>query len=159
MAATRLHCLPTCCCRRWGTDEPISLADYEAVGGWADCLNADAEGVLKQFGPQEEGIRRLFQWITERGTGEKPIRRPRPFPECAEVCGLDREKLGVIIRAFQGRGLLRNSERSDQSLVDLPHESVMWHWLRLKRWIAEEAEQATQLRFFLQSARHQVILT
>jgi WD40 repeat protein len=139
--------------------DPIGVSDYDAVGGWSEALNRDAEAVLSTFQADTEGIRRVFQWITELGTGEKPMRRPRSFVECLEVSGLVRERLSDAIRSFQDRGLLRESNRSDQSLVDLSHESVMWQWPRLRRWIDEEAEQATQLRFFLQSARQRVPLT
>jgi WD40 repeat protein len=134
-------------------DGPIDIDDYTQVGGWRDCLNNDADGVFRQFQANEQGIRQLFQWITDRGTGEKPVRRPRPLSECVGISGLPADRLREIIRAFQDRGLLRASDRSDKSLVDLPHESVMWQWTRLKGWIADEAEQATQLRFFLQAAR------
>jgi hypothetical protein len=142
-----------------GAGGPIGTEDYDAIGGWANALNGDAETVLGQFSNDENGIRRLFQWITERGTGDKPIRRPRPLAECVEVSGLERVRLKEVVLKFQERGLLRPSNRSDQSLVDLPHESVMWQWSRLKDWIAEEAEQASQLRFLLQSARQKNPLT
>ncbi len=143
-----------------GEEGPINLDDdYGQVGGWENAIGEDAESVLRRFPSEEDNIRRLFQWITDRGTGEKPIRRPRPFAECAEVSGLSRERLGEIVRAFQDRRLLRLSDRSATSLVDLPHESVMWQWSRLHDWIAAEAEQATYLRFILQSAQKQVPLT
>jgi WD40 repeat protein len=139
--------------------DPIGIADYDAVGGWSEALNRDAEAVLSEFQADTEGICRVFQWITELGTGEKPMRHPRSFLECLEVSGLVRERLSVVIHSFQKRGLLRESDLSDESLVDLSHESVMWQWSRLKHWIDEEAEQAAQLRFFLQSARQNVPLT
>ncbi len=141
------------------SDGPISIVDYEKVGGWAGALDNDAEAVLKQFEAYEGGIQRVFQWITEHGIGEQPIRRPRPFGECLAVSGLERRRLTEVIRAFQVRGLLRPSDLSDESLVDLSHECVMWQWSRLKRWIDEEAEQATQMRFFWQSAHRKVSLS
>ena len=80
---------------------PISLADYEAVAGWKGAIERDAERVMMRFPAEEDAIRRLFQWITERGTGEKPIRRPRPLVECVESSGLSRERQVEIVRAFQ----------------------------------------------------------
>ena len=138
---------------------PIGLGDYREVGGWTGALDADAEAVCRRFPAEEQGIRQVFQWITERGTGERAVRRPRPFAECVEVSGLDRNKLASILSAFEERGLLRPSHHSEESLVDLPHESVTWQWSRMKRWILEEAEQAAQLRFLLQAARRQMLLT
>jgi WD40 repeat protein len=142
-----------------GKTGPIGLEDYEAVGGWKKAIEDDAEGVMNQFPPEGDGIRRLFQWITGRGNGEKPIRRPRPVAECVVSTGLDRDRLLDIVRAFQSRGLLRPSSNLDSALIDLTHESVMWYWPRLNRWIAEQAEQASQLRFLLQSARNKLPLT
>jgi WD40 repeat protein len=137
----------------------IGLDDYEAVGGWNGAIDNDGERVMARFPAEKQSIRRLFQWITERGTGERPIRRPRPLAECRYVSGLDRERLLEILQAFEERGLLRRTGSSDHSLVDLPHESVMWQWPRLHGWIREEAERASQLRFLLQSARNQLPLT
>src|SRR5215471_6948897 len=145
--------------RRKPANEPIGLTDYYAVGGWTNALNADAEAVMTRFTRSEDGIRRMFQWITEHGGGEQPVRRPRTFSECLQVSGLEKQRLREITSAFQERGLLRISDQTEQSVVDLPHESVMWQWSRLKNWIAEEAEQAAQLRFFLQSAHRQNPLT
>lgn len=142
-----------------GKPHPIGQDDYEAVGGWKNAIDADAEKILTWFPSEVDNVRRLFQWVTERGNGEKPVRRPRPLAECIEPSGLSRERLQAIVGAFQDRGLLRQSDLSDRSLVDLPHESVMWQWSRLKRWISEEAEYAAQLRFLLRSARQQVPLT
>src|SRR3954463_2703253 len=76
-----------------GEDRPISIADYEDVGGWKNAIDKDAEEILSRFEAEQPGIRRTFQWITERGTGEKPIRRPRPLTECVELSGLARERL------------------------------------------------------------------
>ena len=139
-----------------GVNGPIGTTDYDDVGGWEDALNADAEHVLKQFEDDLEAIKRVFQWITDRGTGEQPVRRPRPVTECLEVSGLTRERLTEIIRSFHERGVLLPS---DQPLINLSHESVMWQWSRLKVWIAEEAQHATQLRFLLQASQNRVPLT
>jgi len=137
----------------------IGAADYDEVGGWALALDQDAESVLQRFAADEEGIRLLFQWITERGTGERALRRPRSFGECAAVSGLDCPRLEEICRAFQDRGLLRKSELTPEALVDLPHESVTWHWSRLNHWVLGEAARAAQLRFLLEAARQQMPLT
>jgi WD40 repeat protein len=142
-----------------GTDEPIGIVDYDAVGGWKEALDVDAEMVLQRFKTDEEGIRLVFQWITERGAGEKALRRPRPFGECLQVSGIDRQRLDEIITTFQERGLLQACDRTDEALVDLPHESVTWQWSRLSNWVMAEAERAAQLRFLLHASRQQMVLT
>ncbi len=141
-----------------GADGPINDEDYTAVGGWKNAINQEADNVLNRFAAEEENVRLVFQWITDRGTGEKPVRRARPLGECAAVSGLGQKRLGEIVQAFQARGLLKPSDLTCESLVDLPHESVMWQWTRLKSWIVQETERAAQLRFLLQSSRQRVPL-
>ncbi|MGA7412647.1 MAG: hypothetical protein WBW33_19365 [Bryobacteraceae bacterium] len=141
-----------------GANGPINDEDYAAVGGWKNAINQEADGVLSKFPAEEEEIRQVFQWITNRGTGEKPVRRARAFAECDEISGLGQERLRKIVQAFQARGLLKPSDGTGESLVDLPHESVMWQWTQLKSWIVQETERAARLRFLLQSARQQVPL-
>lgn len=142
-----------------GGADPIALEDYHAVGGWARALEFDAEAVLQGFPGEEGNIRRLFQWITDRGTGDKASRRPRPFDECGKVAGLDPYRLDDIVGSFQERGIFQATDRSAGSLVDLSHESVTWQWPRLKHWILEESERAAQLRFLLHAARQRMVLT
>jgi WD40 repeat protein len=140
-------------------NQPIGLQDYEAVGAWANALDRDAESVMALFEDFEDGVRRLFQWITELGPAEQPVRRPRSFSECVEASGLPPALLTNIISAFQARGLLHYSGEGDQRLLDLPHESVALHWNRLRGWIVEGAESGMQSRFFLQAARQHMPLT
>jgi WD40 repeat protein len=141
-----------------GANGPINDQDYTAVGGWKNAINQEAESVLSRFPAEEEKIRLVFQWITDRGTGEKPVRRARSLAECAAVSSLGQERLRGIVEGFQSRGLLKPSDGTGESLVDLPHESVMWQWTRLNGWIGQETERAAQLRFLLQSARQKVPL-
>ena len=141
-----------------GANGPINDEDYTAVGGWKNAINQEADAVLKRFPAEGENIRLLLQWITDRGRGEKPVRRARPLAECAEVSGLGQQRLREVVQGFQSRGLLKPSDGTGESLVDLPHESVMWQWTRLKSWIVQETERAAQLRFLLQSARQEVPL-
>src|SRR5205085_3486905 len=97
-------------------ERSIGLLDYDEVGGWKDAINRGADGVLNRFKNEYAGIGRLFQWITERGTGGKPVRQPRPLTECVEVSGFSPERLAVTIGAFQERGLLRALDGEGASL-------------------------------------------
>ncbi|MDX1983080.1 MAG: WD40 repeat domain-containing protein [Bryobacteraceae bacterium] len=141
-----------------GSGGPIGFEHYEASGKWNNALADDAESVLARFPSELDAIRRLFQSLTDRGAGDRPIRRPSPFGELVGITALPPGRLRDVIAAFQDRGFLRPAgEGSD--LIDLSHESVMWHWPRLKHWISEEAELASRLRFLWQSARNKVQLT
>ena len=140
------------------TGRPINMEDYSDVGGWGKALNYDAEHVLQSFESEQGAIEQVFRWITDRGTGEKPVRRPQPFATCVEISGLERERLAEIICAFRKRDLLR-WDGSRNANVDLMHESVMWKWSRLQNWINNEIRDEAQLRFLSQSAEQNNPLT
>jgi WD40 repeat protein len=135
----------------------IGPQDYEDVGAWQGALSQDADSVLRQFrNPEEEaGIRRLFQWITDKGTGAKPVRHPARFGDLVRATRLPETKLREIVTAFQKHDLLRRCGAAieNDTLIDLPHESVAWRWKRLSNWIDEEAERAARWRFIAESAR------
>lgn len=141
-----------------GAIGPIGISDYEAVGTWTDAIDHDAEAVCKRFSGHEQEIRLLFQWITELGAAERPWRRARPYAECLRITGLPAPIFDEIVSSFRDRGLLQAFDGTSD-LIDLPHESVAWQWARLRQWIAAEAERASQLRFLLQAARQQMLLT
>jgi WD40 repeat protein len=145
------------------TPDAIGMDDYLAAGGWASALDGDAEEVYGRFrgSTAEDEIRLLFQWITDKGTGLQPVRRPALFSELLEVTNAKPQDLRFIVRAFQERDLLRKTgaDVGDDALIDLPHESVAWQWQRLRSWIDEEAESAARLRFIRDSAERKVHLT
>ena len=139
-------------------DGPLDLPLYEKAGGWDHALERDAEDILAKFPQEREGIRRMFQWLSEPGAGEKPVRRRRPASELPEVTGLSADRLGEIVPAFAERGFLR-CEEGPNALVDFTHESVMWQWPLLRKWIQEESEDASRIRFMHESARKKQLLT
>jgi WD40 repeat protein len=142
----------------WSNDPSrrfIDINDYNAVGGWTNALNNDGNEVLTAFSEDHEEIKRLFQWITEPGSGERPVRRPRPYDECRGISGFQSERFSKLVSNFQARGFLRVTA---DSRLDVQHETVMWQWSELAKWIAEEAESSTQLRFLHQAAQNHVPL-
>jgi hypothetical protein len=145
-----------------GGDRRITLARYEAIGGWREALARDAEAVLARFADDEAGVARIFQWITAASpSGGKEIRRPRPFGEFAAVSGLTEARAREIVRAFAVRDFLRadDAELNPDTWVDLTHESVIWNWPRLAGWLRRENEAANRLRFLRESAENKVQIT
>ena len=140
---------------------PLELALYEdkRVGGWNHALERDAEAVLLQFPEEQEGVRRFFQALTEPGTGDKPVRRKQSVAELSAVTGVAVGRVQTIIDCFARRDFLRLEGASPNVVVDLMHESVMWQWPKLKNWIAEEAAEASRLRFCREATQKQLPLT
>ncbi|MDZ4803202.1 MAG: hypothetical protein SGI92_34010, partial [Bryobacteraceae bacterium] len=139
-------------------DGQLDLSLYERAGGWKHALERDAEEILSKFPQERDGIRRMLQWLSEPGAGEKPVRRRRPMSELPEVTGLSADRVSEIVRAFSARDFLR-CEDGASGLVDFTHESVMWQWPLLQTWIREESEEASRIRFLQESARKKQLLT
>lgn len=125
----------------------ISQAEYEHSGGFRDAINSEANTVLAEFPNEHKAIKRLFQRITEKGEGDKPIRKPETLSVLAELTGLEPRRLGEIVAAFEQRGLLVTRQlETGETEADLPHECVGWKWDVLKKWIHEEAASANSLK-------------
>ena len=131
----------------------IQSADYKKTGGWEEAIALDADRVLQQFTPlEQDAVKLVFQRITEKGTGDRPIRTPCSFGELVELTRslVTPARLREILTAFQARDLLvwETEER-----IDIPHECVTWRWGRLANWIEEEDQDARRLAFIVDSAR------
>jgi hypothetical protein len=138
---------------------PLDLALCERVGGWNGALEKDVEAVLGQFVEERDGVRRIFQWLTDPGIGDTPARRRRPVSELAAIAHLTPARVDAILEAFESRDFLRGEGSGSAAMVELMHESVMWQWPRLKRWIQEEAAEGARLRFYREAARKKLKLT
>ncbi|HEV3037282.1 MAG TPA: WD40 repeat domain-containing protein [Candidatus Angelobacter sp.] len=138
----------------------ISLKQYENAGGLKGAIDQDAENVFGQFPGEETEIKRVFQRITEKGDGEKPIRKPEAIPVLAEITGLCMTRLSKILAAFAERDLLvMRKVEGEEIQVDLPHECLGSKWERLRGWIEDEAAVAKSLEFMRESAKKAQLLT
>jgi WD40 repeat protein len=138
----------------------ISFSQYERAGGLKGAIDEDAEMVFGRFPDEKTAIERLFQRITEKGDGEKPIRKPDKMSVLAEIANLDLARMSKIVDAFAGRDLLvRRRLQEEEIQVDLPHECLAWKWERLRNWIDQEATIAKSLQFMSESAKKAQRLT
>lgn len=130
-------------------DEParqISFAEYESAGTIKDSISNHADSVYEDLSISGRKIcERLFKTITGKGPDNKGIRYPMKFKRIGESVGCTGEELSEVIGKFRdpsvsfltpsGKAIL-----TDDSIIDLSHESLMHLWVRLKKWIEEEAE-------------------
>ncbi len=138
----------------------ISLEDYDKAGGFNGAINRNANAVLGRFSDEQMAVKRLFQRITEKGEGERPIRKPASMAALEEITGLRPARIVEIVGAFVDRELLVVREiEGGGSEVDLPHECLAWKWEHLEQWIDEEAALAKSLEFLSDSAEKQQWLT
>lgn len=134
---------------------PLDMAVYRKAGEWEHALNRDAEAVLAKFPGEQDAIRSLFQWITGPGTGKEPVRRRRPLAELPAITGLTEQRLSAVIAAFTERDFLVCKGIAGEQWLDLTHESVIWHWPALSRWVQEESTDALRLRLYHQAVDKQ----
>ncbi len=140
--------------RHWqthATAEPISHADYEAVGGMEGALGNHADELLDSLGDEQKNIARLiFQRITDLSTGDKGGRAPARMEEIYGICesvNADREKVNGVIDRFRQMDTSflmppPGVRLEDDSMLDISHESLIRNWKNLNDWAKKEAEKA-----------------
>ena len=150
--------------RTWGaardarlSGQQVDLPHYEAAGGIGQALNRHAEEIHASLSePQRQIARRLFQRITESGSG-RDVRRPATLREICDVTQADACQVCEVIEAFRSTGnafLLPKAGEpiSPDSVVDISHESLIRCWDLLKAWSHEEAVSADLYQRLARSA-------
>lgn len=130
-------------------DEPVSLRHYDAAGGMDNALSNHADEVYDSL-PSEESralARLVFQAITERGGDERGIRRPTRMDSLCRIVNGTPQDVEVILDAYRKVGRtfvmpLEGTEITDETVVDISHESLMRVWRRLTHWVEEESQNA-----------------
>ncbi len=138
-----------------GAAGKIGREDFKKTGGWDSAIALDADSLLEPLGATEQEVVKLvYQRITEKGSGERPIRTPCSFSELSQLTGVPVARLREVLGPFRKRDLLVwTGEGVDHERIDVPHECVTWRWKRLADWIEEEDRDATRLAFIAESAR------
>ena len=152
------------------TPEPLDIEHYEKIGGMDEALSRHADEAfaeLSQGQPEETGKRReelaerLFRCITELGSDNREMRRPTLLKDICEIVDADMEEMKPVIETFRkpGRSFLMPpaaAPLTEDSLIDISHESLIRQWKRLRQWTKEEAEDRdTYLRLAGAAQRHQ----
>lgn len=142
-----------------GTDSPIDLDHYRAIGTMAEALSQHAEeayGELKTD-KQRKICETLFKAITEKGEERQGIRRPTKLREICEIANATSEEVVAVIEVFrkEGRSFLMppaDVPLNDESIIDISHESLMRIWQRLIRWVSDETQSAEIYRRLAEAA-------
>jgi hypothetical protein len=144
--------------RRGGFGD-IDLKDYEAVGTMSHALDYHAErayGELREES-QKAVCERVFQAITDKGTDARGIRRPTSAATLCAITGASLDQLTSVLSVFRkpSRSFVMPPEAepiAPDTVIDISHESLMRIWNRLKGWVEEEAESATQYQRLVQNS-------
>lgn len=137
----------------------LSLQDYEDAGGLSDALSKHADEVYGELDDEQQRICEvMFRCLSERSADRRDTRRLATVGEIAEVAGEPWEKVRAIADAFRSanRSLVMPPSEvplTQDTVLDISHESLIRCWKRLNRWVEQEAESAEYYLFLGQSAK------
>jgi WD40 repeat protein len=140
--------------RRKKAPKPLDIEHYEKIGGMDAALSRHADEAfaeLSQGKPDETGKRRqelaerLFRCITELGSDNREMRRPSLLKDICEIVDANMEEMKPVIETFRrpGRSFLMPpaaAPLTEDSLIDISHESLIRQWEKLGKWVDEEAK-------------------
>ena len=150
--------------RLWDTDEDheLTLEEYEATGGLQTMLNDHLDEAWVDLELEEQKLaEQLFRLLTEKTPEGHSIRRPVQFSEALSLPNANRENLQRIVDVFraEGRHFLMppaSIELTDETVIDITHESLIRQWKRLNKLVDREADQSQLYRRLEGTAlRHQ----
>jgi hypothetical protein len=136
----------------------LTVEDYEAVGGLADALSRHADEALAELEPEKRHLAEvMFRRLTERGSGRRDTRAPARVGEIAAIGGVTVDEVAAVAQVFarQERHFvtLPGGPVTEETLLDIGHESLIRQWGTLAAWVAEEAESATAYKRLVDFAR------
>lgn len=123
---------------------PIRMRDYDAAGKMENALSMHANEAYEGLSDEGKEIcRSLFKTLTEKSSDNKGIRHPATVEEIANIAQANTESVIDVINQFRSRGRsfltpAENVELTENTVIDISHESLMRVWDRLKGWVEEE---------------------
>jgi WD40 repeat protein len=163
--ADQLPCLQHALMRTWsvwagdGHTEALDLDDYHRVGKMAQALSHHADEVYESLASDRQRAlcEGMFQALTVEETNSRGIRRPQRLGRLCQILEVEAGELRPIIDAYRQSGVTflmpsPDVELTDQTIIDISHESLMRVWTRLRQWVAEETQAAGIYRRLAESA-------
>lgn len=139
------------------TDEPLDLPHYEAIGTMSGALSQHANEAFDELNTRQKEICAiLFKCLTEKTGDTDGIRRPTKIGVIAKIANCSTDEVVSVVEIFRkpGRSLIMppvGVNLSENSIIDISHESLMRIWVRLKNWVDEEG-QAVEMYLRLSDA-------
>lgn len=130
------------------TEEPMDLRHYNSIGTLREALSLHANEAFDSLSKREQEIcETMFKALIERGSENQGIRRPTKLATIAAIAGVNEDEVQRVVERFRepGRSLLMppyGVKLDSETVIDISHESLMRIWVRLKRWLDEEAKAA-----------------
>jgi WD40 repeat protein/tetratricopeptide (TPR) repeat protein len=153
--ADQLPCLQHALMRTWniwaekGGGGALDLDDYQRVGRMSEALSLHADEVFDSLAGdrQRELCAGVFKALTVQESENRGLRRPQRLGRLGQVLDVPTDELLPIINAYRRHGVTflmpsPEVELTDNTIIDISHESLMRVWTRLRHWALEEAQAA-----------------
>lgn len=127
------------------SDRPIAFIDYDSVGTMSDAMSRHANEAFEELSLRGKEIcEKTFKTIAEKGADNKGIRHPSSVKSLKSIIQCSSEELFEVVEKFRisSRSFITPRENvplTNDSVIDLSHESLMRLWDRLKQWVDDEA--------------------
>lgn len=126
-------------------DKAISIGDYEAIGSMEKALSDHANEAFDELKEEQRVIcENIFKTLTEKGGDNRGIRRPNVVKKVADISRCSVGEIVEIAELFRTKGRTfltpyQPVEITEDTVIDISHESLMRIWDRLRLWVDEEA--------------------
>lgn len=148
----QLPVLQHCMMRTWNywqqldePERPIGKTDYDAIGTLSNAMSMHSNEAFEELDMRGKEIcEKLFKTITDKGSDNKGLRRPTGVRTIMSIAGCTAEELFKVVERFRipSRSFItprHNVPLSEDSIIDISHESLMRLWDRLREWVEDEA--------------------
>jgi WD40 repeat protein/energy-coupling factor transporter ATP-binding protein EcfA2 len=128
---------------------PISLVDYEAIGGMEQSITQHAEEIftLRLDEKRRIAAEKLFKTLIVLGPSDTSSLHPTSLHEIEKISGVPDYLLIDVVLVFRENGVSFLTPRpgikiDSDSIIDVAVEKILTLWDRSRRWIEEELESA-----------------
>lgn len=113
----------------------LTHAAYDAMGGLHGALAKRAETIFGQLTPlEQETVRKVFLQMVRPGEGGEDTRRRASAGEIGEAAW------GLVKKLADERLLVTARRPGEPDTVEVSHEALIYHWVRLRTWVNEDRE-------------------
>ncbi len=127
----------------------LDMDDYQRVGRMSQALSLHADEIYESLASdrQRELCKGLFQALTVEESNNRGIRRPQRLGRLCQILEVSADELRPVIDAYRQSGVTflmpsPEVELTEQTIIDISHESLMRVWTRLRQWVEEETQAA-----------------
>jgi hypothetical protein len=133
----------------------IALSRYETARSADDALSDHADRTLLELTPERQRLASLVFRALAGGTETRDLRRRRRLSQLAAETGAPLGEVRAVVDHFRAANFITSPDRgfTEDWEADITHESLIRRWEKLAKWVAEEATEADDYRYYSVNAR------